>query len=273
MPQTAHSAPAASGHIPDIATGGLCAWRLPADPSCAAAGRTLVRVAATVLGLDGDLLDAAALCASELVTNALQHGLRAGPGAPVVQPELWVWARAAPAPQLVVGVFDACRSSWPDTGPRDLLDEHGKGIGIVAAVADAWGVHHSRSRLALAPSEGQLPGKAVWCAFNLNTTWPDAGMTAPAEAAAGHLAAALRERGIARVEHRHERDVSLVSVPLAGSTEISVWVEPRAFTFTDRDHTRVRRPLIDFHDLAEHLVRRVEETLVGNCNCCKEPTG
>jgi hypothetical protein len=109
-----------------------------------------------LLGLAGDLVDAAVLAVSELTTNALRHGLRAGgPYAPVVPAELWVWARATPAPQLVVAVFDTCRSSWPDTTPRDLLDERGKGIGIVGVVADTWGAHLSRSRFRCGAGTGQ----------------------------------------------------------------------------------------------------------------------
>jgi hypothetical protein len=130
-------------------------------------------------------------------TNALHHGLRAGSYAPAVPAELWIWARVTPAPQLVVTVFDTCRSSWPDTTPRDLLDEHGKGVGID------------------------------------------------------------------NVSHRHEHGVSLVSVPLAGHSALNVWVEPRSLAFTDPAGTRVRRPLVDLQDLAEHLVRRTEESREG----------
>ncbi|HEV7933120.1 MAG TPA: hypothetical protein VGP70_12535 [Actinomadura sp.] len=192
-------------------------------------------------------------------TNALHHGLRAGSYAPAVPAELWIWARVTPAPQLVVTVFDTCRSSWPDTTPRDLLDEHGKGVGIVGVVADAWGAHLSRSRL----DPGRAPGKAVWSAFTLPGPWSDAGLSVPPAIAARHLAATLAARGIDNVGHRHEHGVSLVSVPLAGHSALNVWVEPRSLAFTDPAGTRVRRPLVDLQDLAEHLVRRTEESREG----------
>jgi hypothetical protein len=51
-----------------------------------------------------------------------------------------------------------------------------------------------------------------------------------------------------------------VSVPFAGRGAVNVWVEPRSLTFTDPGGTRVRRPVVELHDLAEHLVRRIEES-------------
>jgi anti-sigma regulatory factor (Ser/Thr protein kinase) len=81
---------------PDLAVGGVCAWQLPPDPSCAWLSRSLLRTAMASLSLSGELIDAAALAVSEQVTNALQHGLRAGPGDPVVPAELWVWGWTTP---------------------------------------------------------------------------------------------------------------------------------------------------------------------------------
>jgi hypothetical protein len=52
-----------------------------------------------------------------LATNALNHGLRAGPYDPVVPPELWIWRRITPAPQLVVAVFDALPEREEHTAP------------------------------------------------------------------------------------------------------------------------------------------------------------
>jgi hypothetical protein len=40
---------------------------------------------------------------------------------------------------------------------------------------------------------------------------------------------------------------------------LNIWVDPKSYTFTDTDRARFRRPLIDLHDLAEHLIRRAEE--------------
>ncbi|MFB4302264.1 hypothetical protein [Actinomadura sp. NTSP31] len=149
--------------------------------------------------------------------------------------------------QLVVSVFDTCRSSFPDAGPRDLLDEHGRGIGIVSMLGVGWGAHRSRSRL----GDGR-PGKAVWCAFLLRTSWPNPRLTAPPTLAARHLAETLTGRGVRNVEHRHGRGVSLVTVPVAGA-EVNVWVEPTHLTYSAPDGSRVRRPMADLHDIVEIL--------------------
>ncbi|GAA4624426.1 hypothetical protein GCM10023196_024510 [Actinoallomurus vinaceus] len=247
----------------EIAEGGAYAWRLPPDPRCASIGRSLVHGTLTALRLPGELVDAAVLSVSELATNALNHGLRAGPYDPVVPPELWIWRRTTPAPQLVVAVFDTCRTAWPDATPGDLLAENGKGLGIVGVVSGAWGAHLSRSRFHAVPGGGPASGKVVWSAFTLTGPWPGMRRIATPSAAAQGLAAALSARGIENVAHRHEVRVSLVSVPLSKNGGLNVWVRPGGFTFTDLRGARVHRPVADLHDVAEHLVRRIEESDVG----------
>lgn len=258
MGQIAWAGQMALGNVSDIPNGGVCVWRLPPDSSCASVGRSLLNAAMTGLGLDRELVENAVLAGSELVTNALNHGLQPESPHAVVSPELWVWARATPVPQIVLGVFDICRRSWPDTARRDLLDEHGKGIGIVDFVADRWGAHLSRSRLC-----PQMPGKVVWCAFGMTGRWPDAALTAAPAVVARHLALAVTARGVENVEDRHRRGVALVSVPVGGFGAVNVWVEPRHLTLTSPDGARDRRPLVDLHDLVEDVVRRNEESEAG----------
>lgn len=221
MPQKVQSGHISVGHARDIALGGMCAWRLPTDASCASVARSLLSIAMTSLGLDRDTADDAILAASELATNSLHHGLNASPETETAPPELWVWARVTPTPQLVLTVFDACRSSWPDTTPHGLLDEHGRGIGIVGMLAEAWGAHPTRSIC----TQG-TPGKAVWSAFALPGPWPNARTTAPPMLAARHLATMLTARGVTNVTHRHGRGVSLVTIPLGRNEETNIWIEP-----------------------------------------------
>src|SRR5690606_32119076 len=124
MGQNVQSGHISIGHAFDISRGGMCAWRLPVDESCASVARSLLSMTMTTLGLERDTSDDAVLAVSELATNALTHSGAA------TAPELWVWARATPKPQLVISIFDACRSSWPTTTAGDLLDDHGRGRGI-----------------------------------------------------------------------------------------------------------------------------------------------
>ncbi|WP_345019201.1 hypothetical protein [Actinomadura keratinilytica] len=126
---------------------------------------------------------------------------------------------------------------------------------IVDVVADAWGAHPSRSWLA----EVSMRGKAVWSAFGLPGPWPDPRLTFPPSQAARHLAATLAARGIAGVDLRHTEGVSPVSVPLSARDAVNVWGEPGHPSFGDSGGGRVRCPLVNLHDVVEHLVCRFEE--------------
>ncbi len=207
------------------------------------------------LGLDGDLVDSAELVASEVATNAFRHAPPADAHVPLVPPELWLWARATPAPELVVTVFDARRDRWPAKGSGDPMDEGGKGLGIVTALTSDWGVYLTRSRI----GAWRVPGKAVWCSFRLPGPWPDPDLCVAPDRVARQLSDTLAARGVDGVRRHDERSVSLVTVPLAGQDFLNVWVEPKTFAFPGADGVRVHRPLVDLHDVAEHLVRRVEE--------------
>lgn len=88
------------------------------------------------------------LCVSELVTNALLHGVPPGRG-------YLVCMRLEPADGILrVEVHD---SGDGKVGPVDAVPapdaEGGRGLLLVAALADKWGV-----------GEGN-PGKVVWCEF------------------------------------------------------------------------------------------------------------
>ncbi|WP_433546290.1 ATP-binding protein [Streptomyces sp. CA-294286] len=86
------------------------------------------------------------LCVSELATNALEHGVPPGRGF-----QIRVWAAR-----------DLVRLEVHDSGPGKprkaevggpALKEGGRGLLIVAALADNWGVGERN------------PGKVVWCEF------------------------------------------------------------------------------------------------------------
>jgi len=103
------------------------------------ATRSLVRSTLTSWQLPSSVAEDVVLVVSELVTNALVHGK-----APV---ELHIRATAA---EVVVQVLDGATSL-----PRQLRptadDEHGRGLQIVARLADRWGTRATSN------------GKAVWC--------------------------------------------------------------------------------------------------------------
>lgn len=108
--------------------------------------REFVREAVAAWGFGGPV-DEVLLCVSELATNAVRHGVPPGRGY-----RLWVWPVAGGG--LRLEVHDS-GDGWPrvraeEAGP---VDEGGRGLVLVAALADAWGVRE------------RCPGKVVWCEF------------------------------------------------------------------------------------------------------------
>lgn len=128
------------------------ARRLPGVPVSVGQARELVRDA-----LAGHpAAEAAALCVSELVTNAITYTRSGHPGGSVlVAVEL-----AAPDSVACLRVYDQGPRGVPARcvaragEPPAALAEHGHGLRIVAALADAgWGTYTSSA------------GACVWCAF------------------------------------------------------------------------------------------------------------
>ncbi|MEV2259897.1 ATP-binding protein [Streptomyces anulatus] len=96
-------------------------------------------------------MDDVLLCVTELATNALRHGVPPGRGFKVHI--------------YLERIENALRVELHDSGdgevcPADELpgadDEGGRGLLLVAALADAWGVGERN------------PGKIVWCEFDLS---------------------------------------------------------------------------------------------------------
>ncbi|AEW97778.1 regulator [Streptantibioticus cattleyicolor NRRL 8057 = DSM 46488] len=107
-----------------------------------------------------DLFDNVALVASELVTNALRHGVGTGTGPhptslptsppvdPVVRLSLAHWTE-----RVVCAVRDPS-SRGPVTRAPDHIAESGRGLHLVASCSETWGWH---------PLAGA--GKVVWALF------------------------------------------------------------------------------------------------------------
>jgi anti-sigma regulatory factor (Ser/Thr protein kinase) len=89
------------------------------------------------------LTDTAMLLTSELVTNALTH-TPSGTGGSF---EVIVW-RGKDC--VLVAVLDDGSDRSPATAGTDLESESGRGLGLVAALADRWG------------HQGGTAARAVW---------------------------------------------------------------------------------------------------------------
>ncbi|TDD59849.1 hypothetical protein E1293_46125 [Actinomadura darangshiensis] len=224
----------------DIPAGGACAFQLPGDLSAAAHARSLVAATMRQLGFTPDPIEDARLAVSELTTNALTHAPS------TTRPELWIWARTRPSPRLVVSVFDAHRDAWPSVRSADLLDEHGKGLSIVAALATDTGMHLTRSRLT------GLPGKRVWFALAHPIPWPVTSSVIAPTSAADRLTSALRSRGVPTTRRSDDGGISVRT-----AETMNIWVEPKAFSWHD-GHGYTREPLIDVQEVAERIVHHHE---------------
>lgn len=106
------------------------------------AAREFTRVALADWGVTGERADNLLLCVSELTTNALVHGVPPGRG---------FLLRAIPYENAVrVEVHDSGDGA-PAVPPATQDAEGGRGLLLVAALADKWGVGE------------RDPGKVVWC--------------------------------------------------------------------------------------------------------------
>jgi hypothetical protein len=122
---------------------------LPADPRAVAEARRQVRAAVRYWRLPVDI-DAAAVCTSELVTNAVTHNgapsASASPpaGASPDDPEAAatvVLSIVAGDGRLRVDVYDSCSHA---PVPRDRVSpyaESGRGLNLVDSLASGWGCY------------------------------------------------------------------------------------------------------------------------------------
>lgn len=112
--------------------------------------REFARTALTAWDL-GHLTDDVLLCVSELATNALLHGVPPSRG-------YRLCLSLGEDGLLRVEVHDSGGGEprVPSSAPYDggAGDESGRGLLLVSALADAWGVGE------------RVPGKVVWCEFH-----------------------------------------------------------------------------------------------------------
>ncbi|WP_207934832.1 ATP-binding protein, partial [Actinomadura sp. KC06] len=201
------------------------------------------------LGVGRDVIEDGKVAVSEIATNALRHGKPVPGGRPPIAPELWIWARTVPAPELVVSVFDGARATLPQASTSGLLDEHGKGLGLVAAFTAAWGCSRTRSRVA----SPVVRGKAVWFALPLPHDWPGRTLELHPGTAAQCLLLCVTRRGFPGMRTSDQRGVSVLVLP-----GLNVWVHPQHFSWQGGPGRYLQRPLIDLQETAEHIVRQLD---------------
>ncbi len=125
-------------------------WKLPflAEPEKAVGVRWALALRLTLWGLQ-ELIDPAQICASELTSNVIKH---VGPGTPAT---LTVSMNET---YLRLELHDPDARALPTLLDAENDDESGRGMALVDAVADRWGVTlHADT-------------KAVWCELATSLT-------------------------------------------------------------------------------------------------------
>jgi len=122
---------------------------LPGVPASVRTARALAR---DVLGAGHPAADAAALCVSELVTNAIAYTRSGLPGGTVA-----VTIRAMPG-HVLIRVRDAGSRTAPGLASQEPGAEHGYGLRIITALAAEWG------------TAATARGRATWCRLEGSTS-------------------------------------------------------------------------------------------------------
>ncbi|MGW0971138.1 ATP-binding protein [Streptomyces sp. NPDC002516] len=124
---------------------------VPAHPSRVPGVRAMVAEYLTRLRLPARRVEDAVLAAGELLTNALRHG------SPDRADTITVGIECS-ARELRISVADRS-SALPERRTADGCDQSGRGLTIVAALSDDWGV---------APADPGTTGKKVWFSMVLH---------------------------------------------------------------------------------------------------------
>nr|BFD84520.1 hypothetical protein StreXyl84_39210 [Streptomyces sp. Xyl84] len=120
-------------------------WRMPRHARSVGRARTYLREQMASWKVPQEVTETAVLLLSELMTNAYRHA-RTAPGR-----EIWARCVLDDTGRLRVTVTDA-NESLPVPREASWEDESGRGLALVAELADDWGAE---------PRPGGI-GKTVW---------------------------------------------------------------------------------------------------------------
>ena len=122
-----------------------------AEPEEVAGLRRVLRIHLGLWGL-AELIDAAQLCVSELVSNVITH---VGPGTPTTL------AVSMKDTRLRIEVYDPDTRALPTLLNQGVNSESGRGMELITCVADRWGVQLLADR------------KMTWCELPTTLTSPN----------------------------------------------------------------------------------------------------
>jgi anti-sigma regulatory factor (Ser/Thr protein kinase) len=133
---------------------------LPHAPSSVAVARRRLSSELTDSGVYDSVVDDASVIVSELISNALRHAR------PLPSGQVRVcWLRRGDVLELEVS--DGGAMTEPRRGPGTLSSLGGRGLGIVEALSDGWGVRHEDG------------ATTVWAVLRAPRSGGDNGCSAP----------------------------------------------------------------------------------------------
>ncbi|BCL30356.1 ATP-binding protein [Streptomyces aurantiacus] len=174
-------------------------WELPfvAEPEEVSGLRRTLRLHLELWGLH-EVTDAAQLCVSELVSNVITH---VGPGTPTTL------AVSMSGTYLRIEIHDPDARALPTLLAAGSEAEGGRGVAIVAALADRWGVQLCSDR------------KVTWCELKTGL----GSMTGSCGRARGtQVEAMLRMYGNGMNKPSHAASTRILSMAIAEETAINV---------------------------------------------------
>ena len=165
-----------------------------AEPEEVAGLRRILRIHLGLWGLD-ELVDAAQLCVSELVSNVITH---VGPGTPTTL------AVSMKDTRLRIEVYDPDTRALPTLLNQGVNSESGRGMELITCIADRWGVQLLADR------------KMTWCELSTKLASPNGHVSVPGVTRAEALLAPCPESKEACVSSPSKLSVAVAQDVMIG---------------------------------------------------------
>uniref|UniRef100_A0AAU2AHV7 ATP-binding protein n=1 Tax=Streptomyces sp. NBC_00093 TaxID=2975649 RepID=A0AAU2AHV7_9ACTN len=165
-----------------------------AEPEEVAGLRRVLRIHLGLWGLD-ELIDAAQLCVSELVSNVITH---VGPGTPTTL------AVSMKDTRLRIEVYDPDTRALPTLLNQGVNSESGRGMELITCIADRWGVQLLADR------------KMTWCELSTKFASPNGHVSVPGVTRAEALLAPCPASKEARMSSPSKLSVTVAQDAMIG---------------------------------------------------------
>jgi anti-sigma regulatory factor (Ser/Thr protein kinase) len=118
---------------------------IPHGPAGVGVARRQMRAELRAKGVSDSVVDDAVLILSELLSNACRHGRPLGPAAEAGDGDVRAAWGVDPAGRLTLEVTDGGGPTRPVPATPSVTARGGRGLNIISALAQAWGVRDDRA--------------------------------------------------------------------------------------------------------------------------------